>query len=78
MFYARGAADNKAMAAIFVANMLRYKRERLAPQRDLVMALTCDEEIVPSKYDGVEYLLPHPAGRIHRRRAAHIGTRAGR
>lgn len=57
VFYARGAADDKAMAAAFVANMIRYKQEKLAPRRDLVLALTCDEELVPSQFDGVEYLL---------------------
>ena len=59
MFYARGASDDKAMAAAFVANMIRYKKEKPALKRDLVMALTCDEEKVPSKFDGVEYLLRH-------------------
>ncbi|MBJ7312745.1 M20/M25/M40 family metallo-hydrolase [Rugamonas sp. CCM 8940] len=57
MFYARGASDDKAMAAVFVENMLRFKREKLAAKRDLILALTCDEEIVPSKYDGVDFLL---------------------
>lgn len=59
MFYARGASDDKAMASIFVANMIRYKKEKLPLKRDLILALTCDEEIVPSKFDGVEYLLKH-------------------
>ena len=59
VFYARGASDDKAMAAVFVSNMIRYKREHLAAKRDIIMALTCDEEIVPSKFDGLEYLLKH-------------------
>jgi len=58
-FYARGASDDKSMAAIFVANMMRYKKERLSTNRDLILALTCDEESVPTKYNGVEYLLKH-------------------
>ena len=58
-FYARGASDDKAMAAIFVANMLRYKQEKLTTKRDLILALTCDEELVPTKNNGVEYLLKH-------------------
>jgi acetylornithine deacetylase/succinyl-diaminopimelate desuccinylase-like protein len=37
--------------------MIRYKRERLAAKRDLILALTCDEEIIPSNFDGVDYLL---------------------
>ncbi len=58
-FYARGASDDKAMAAIFVANMMRYKKEKLTTNRDLILALTCDEELVPAKHNGVEYLLKH-------------------
>jgi len=58
-FYARGAFDNKAQAAIFVANMMRYKRTGFIPRRDLILALTCDEETVPSEFDGVDYLLKH-------------------
>jgi acetylornithine deacetylase/succinyl-diaminopimelate desuccinylase-like protein len=59
VFYARGASDDKAMAAVFVENMIRYKRERLPAKRDIILALTCDEEIVPSKFNGLEYLLKH-------------------
>ena len=58
-FYARGAADDKAMAAVFVANLARMKREGFVPNRDIVLALTADEEIIPSKLSGVEYLLRH-------------------
>ena len=58
-FYARGAADDKAMAAVFVANLIRMKRERFVPNRDIILALTADEEIIPSKFSGVEYLLRH-------------------
>ncbi|MSQ71551.1 MAG: M20/M25/M40 family metallo-hydrolase [Betaproteobacteria bacterium] len=56
-FYARGASDNKAMAAVFVANLIRYRQEGYRPERDLIVALTCDEEIIPSRFNGVEYLL---------------------
>lgn len=63
-FYARGAFDNKAQAAIFVANMMRYKRAKFAHSRDLILALTCDEETVPSEFDGVDYLLKHHRGLI--------------
>ena len=58
-FYARGAFDNKAQGAIFVSNMMTYKRTGLKPARDLILALTCDEETVPSEFDGVDYLLKH-------------------
>ncbi|MRW86854.1 M20/M25/M40 family metallo-hydrolase [Pseudoduganella sp. FT26W] len=59
MFYARGASDDKAMAASFVNNMLLYKKEKLPLKRDIILALTCDEELVPSKFDGAEYLVNH-------------------
>nr|WP_315473037.1 M20/M25/M40 family metallo-hydrolase [uncultured Undibacterium sp.] len=59
-FYARGASDDKSMAAIFVSNMIRYKQAQLKTNRDLILALTCDEELgSTSKYNGVEYLLKH-------------------
>ena len=56
-FYARGAIDDKAMASVFVANVIRMKREGFRPDRDLILALTADEEIVPSRFNGLEYLL---------------------
>jgi acetylornithine deacetylase/succinyl-diaminopimelate desuccinylase-like protein len=43
-FYGRGTSDDKAMAAVFVANLLRYKAEGWVPDRDIVLALTADEE----------------------------------
>lgn len=53
-FLGRGTADDKAMAAIFVANLLRYKREGWTPDRDLILALTADEE--GGDANGVEWL----------------------
>jgi acetylornithine deacetylase/succinyl-diaminopimelate desuccinylase-like protein len=43
-FYGRGTTDNKAGAAIMVANFIRMKREAYEPARDLIMMLTADEE----------------------------------
>jgi acetylornithine deacetylase/succinyl-diaminopimelate desuccinylase-like protein len=54
-FLGRGTADDKAMAAIFVANLLRYKQEGWVPDRDLILALTADEE--NGDANGVEYLI---------------------
>jgi acetylornithine deacetylase/succinyl-diaminopimelate desuccinylase-like protein len=56
-FYGRGTADDKAMAAMFVANLLRYKQEGWVPARDLILALTADEEGGAS--NGVEWLIAH-------------------
>ena len=56
-FYGRGAADDKAMAAVFLDLMLRLKQERgFKPKRDLIMALTCGEE-TSNRVNGVDYLL---------------------
>ena len=54
-FYGRGTADDKAQAAIWVANLIRYKREGFKPDRDLIVALTADEE--GGGYNGVRWLL---------------------
>ncbi len=43
-FLGRGVADDKSMASMFVANVLRYKAEGYVPERDLILALTADEE----------------------------------
>jgi acetylornithine deacetylase/succinyl-diaminopimelate desuccinylase-like protein len=59
VYYGRGTSDDKSQVATHVSNMLRYKEEKLVPKRDIIMALTCDEEIIPSKWDGLEYLLKH-------------------
>ncbi len=55
-FYGRGTGDDKAQAAIWVANLIRYKREGLKPSRDLIVALTADEE-GGGPYNGVDWLL---------------------
>src|SRR6476660_9567523 len=54
-YYGRGTADDKAMAAIFVANAIRMGREKYVPDRDIIVALTADEEGGGS--NGVDWLL---------------------
>lgn len=54
-FLGRGTSDDKAMAAMFVANLLQWKSEGWVPDRDLVLALTADEEGGPA--NGVQYLI---------------------
>lgn len=54
-FLGRGTSDDKAMAAIFVANVLRYKQENWRPDRDIILALTADEEGGDS--NGAEWLV---------------------
>jgi acetylornithine deacetylase/succinyl-diaminopimelate desuccinylase-like protein len=55
-FYGRGTIDDKAQAAIWVANLIRYKREGFKPDRDLILALTADEE-GGGPFNGVAWLL---------------------
>lgn len=55
-FYARGAVDDKAMAASFVDAFIRYKNEGYRPKRTIKLALTCGEE-TDSVFNGVQYLL---------------------
>ena len=53
-FYARGASDDKAMAAIFADTMIRMKAEKRA-RRTVKLALTCGEETT-GVFNGAEYL----------------------
>lgn len=57
-YYSRGVGDDKAMAAIFIDNMIRYKKEGYRPRRGLKMVLSCGEE-TPEDYNGVRYMLEH-------------------
>jgi acetylornithine deacetylase/succinyl-diaminopimelate desuccinylase-like protein len=54
-FYGRGTSDDKAMAAQFVANLIRLKEDGFAPDRDLILALTADEE--GGEFNGVDWLV---------------------
>jgi acetylornithine deacetylase/succinyl-diaminopimelate desuccinylase-like protein len=54
-FYGRGTTDDKGQAAIWIANLIRYKQEGFVPARDLIVALTADEEGGDS--NGVSWLL---------------------
>jgi len=73
-FYARGAADDKSMAAIYVANLIRMKAEKYTPERGIVMALTCDEEKIPTQFNGVEYLLKNHRDLINAELAINEGA----
>jgi acetylornithine deacetylase/succinyl-diaminopimelate desuccinylase-like protein len=53
--YGRGTADDKTMAAVFVTNLLRLKSEGYVPSRDLILALTADEE--GGNFNGVKWLI---------------------
>ena len=58
-FYGRGTTDNKDEAAIHIANLIRMKEEGFQPDRDIIVALTADEE--GGDHNGVQWLLEnHP------------------
>ncbi len=54
-FYGRGTSDIKDGAAIFVQTLMRLKREGVPLDRDVILALTADEET--GDHNGVEWLL---------------------
>ena len=54
-FYGRGTQDMKDSDAVLVTNFIRLKREGFVPTRDLILALTADEE--GGKSNGVDWLL---------------------
>src|SRR5438552_1662268 len=56
-YYGRGTSDDKAMAAIWVANLIRFKQDGFIPDRDLIVALTADEE--GGDFNGVQWLINH-------------------
>jgi acetylornithine deacetylase/succinyl-diaminopimelate desuccinylase-like protein len=54
-FYARGASDDKAEAAIWVDTLARYRAEKYRPLRTLKLALTCGEETAGA-FNGAQWL----------------------
>ena len=54
-FYARGAVDDKAEAAIWVDTLMRLREERQQPLRTLKLALTCGEETAGA-FNGAQWL----------------------
>jgi acetylornithine deacetylase/succinyl-diaminopimelate desuccinylase-like protein len=56
-YYGRGTGDDKFMAAAFVANLIRYKQEGYRPDRDIIVALETDEEILDRDSVGIQWLL---------------------
>jgi acetylornithine deacetylase/succinyl-diaminopimelate desuccinylase-like protein len=54
-FYGRGSEDMKSGDAILVTTFIRLKKEGFVPDRDLILALTADEE--GGNFNGVDWLL---------------------
>ena len=59
-YYGRGTSDDKDEAAIHIANLIRMRREGFQPDRDIIVALTADEEYGGAdEQNGVKWLLAH-------------------
>ena len=54
-FYGRGTQDMKDEDAIMVTTLIKFKQEGFIPDRDIILALTADEE--GGKSNGVDWLL---------------------
>ena len=54
-FYARGAVDDKAEAAIWVDSLVRLRAAKFKPRRTIKLALTCGEE-TSDAFNGAHWL----------------------
>ena len=54
-FYGRGTTDIKSEAADLITNLIRLRKEGYKPDRDIIVALTADEE--GGNANGVDWLL---------------------
>ena len=72
---ARGAVDDKAMASSFVSILIQLKQQGFIPSRDIILALTADEEIVASRANGAAWLIKHQRALIDADFAINEGAR---
>ena len=54
-FYGRGTQDMKVNDAVLMVTLIRFQREGYKPNRDIIVALTADEE--GGSFNGVDWLL---------------------
>ena len=76
-YYARGSGDDKSMAAYFIANLIRYKQEGFKPDRDIIVALETDEEILDANAVGIQWLLKNHRNLIDAEFALNEGGAVG-
>lgn len=55
-FYARGVADDKVQAAIWVDSLIRFRQAGYRPKRTIKLAATCGEESNAEALNGAEWL----------------------
>ncbi|WP_324198647.1 M20/M25/M40 family metallo-hydrolase [Nocardia brasiliensis] len=74
-FYAaRGSIDDKAMVSALVSGLVQLKREGFKPNRDIVLALTADEEA--GKDNGAKWLMENKADLMSAEYGLNEGGRA--
>jgi acetylornithine deacetylase/succinyl-diaminopimelate desuccinylase-like protein len=56
-YYGRGTSDDKFMAAAFVANLVRYRKQGYKPDRDLILILETDEETGDADRYGIGWII---------------------
>jgi acetylornithine deacetylase/succinyl-diaminopimelate desuccinylase-like protein len=76
-YYARGSSDDKYMAASFIANLIRYRQEGYKPDRDIIVALETDEEILDHDKLGIQWLLKNQRNLIDAEFALNEGGGVG-
>lgn len=58
-FIARGSSDNKSSGAVLVSVLSQLRREGFVPRRDIILALTADEERGDVPSNGAAWLVQH-------------------
>jgi acetylornithine deacetylase/succinyl-diaminopimelate desuccinylase-like protein len=76
-FYGRGSIDDKSMVACFIANLIRYKQEGFRPDRDIIVALETDEEILDANALGIQWLLKNHRDLVDAEYAFNEGASVG-
>jgi acetylornithine deacetylase/succinyl-diaminopimelate desuccinylase-like protein len=56
-FYGRGAEDDKSGVTVLITNLIRWKREKWTPDRDIIAFFSADEESDATK--GIQWTLAH-------------------
>jgi acetylornithine deacetylase/succinyl-diaminopimelate desuccinylase-like protein len=74
-FYARGAVDDKAEAAIWVDTLVRLREAKYRPRRAIKLALTCGEEGAPGAMNGAQWLTENQRELIDAAFAVNEGAR---
>ena len=76
-FYGRGTGDDKYMAAAWVVNMMRWKKEGYKPDRDVILVLETDEELGDRNSLGMRWLIKNHRDLIDAEYALNEGAGVG-